>query len=189
MALDLVNISNATQVSNAIHAPLSSPVKHAIAATVLSLAEIHRAFDNDGSLSTFLPDNLLLLPPRTQGAQAPSTDQLQYMCDLTSRAANAAESLSCSSILAGQGSESDYTGDVALWLGEGDYGPGCEKNVLALLELTPWLEQGANVSWNTIRMLLRLSLRRWPGYRCQTVNLPFRPPCWTVQKVPMSKIS
>ena len=43
-------------------------------------------------------------------------------------------SQACSSLLAGQGSESDDTGDVAFWLGEGDFSKA--ENVLGALGLS-----------------------------------------------------
>ncbi|KAF9451263.1 hypothetical protein P691DRAFT_808253 [Macrolepiota fuliginosa MF-IS2] len=146
MALDLINVSDAAQVVNEISTQINPSIKNAVASTVLSLAEIQRAFDSDGSLSIFLPQHLLLLPPKAQAVQAPNERTLRYLGELAVLANVAAESLACSSVLAGQGSESDDTGDVALWLGKGDYGPGNEHNVLRVLELTPWLEQGATVT-------------------------------------------
>ncbi len=156
--MDLAEISKATQLADAIAVPLSQPIRHAIASTVFSLAQIQGAFDNNHSLFIFSPDHLLILP-RTH---SPSDTISSYYADLTLLANNAAESLSCSSILAGQGNESDDTGDVALWLGEGDYGPGKEENVLKLLSLTPWIERGAQVSVPTYKSRLMLRLTSEP---------------------------
>ena len=54
---------------------------------------------------------------------------------LTSTANAAAASVLCGSILAGHTSDADDFGDVAIYLGPGDYGPGHERNVLQLLGL------------------------------------------------------
>lgn len=190
--MDLIDVSNATQVVQAIDSQLSPPIKNAIASTVLSLTEIQRAFDKDGSLSTFLPRHILLLPPRAQGVQAPHDRYLRYFGELAILANKAAESLACSSILAGQGSESDDTGDVALWLGEGDYGQGKEYNVLRVLELSPWLEQGAKVSPGQSSSLAirfrHLSTSRCPGWSCRLMGSHYRLPCLTAYRVLKSEI-
>lgn len=139
--MDLADISKASQVADAIEIPLSLPIRQAIASTILSLAQ----FKIQG---TFLPEHLLILPPQTQATPSPSHQLLQYFENLALLANKAAESLTCSSILAGQGNESDDMGDVALWLGEGDYGPGKERNVLKLLNLTQWTEHETQVGFH-----------------------------------------
>lgn len=45
-----------------------------------------------------------------------------------------------SSILGGLRSESDEYGDVGVWLGDGDYGKGREKDILRTLGMEGWLE-------------------------------------------------
>ncbi|KAF7315337.1 hypothetical protein MIND_00048300 [Mycena indigotica] len=62
-------------------------------------------------------------------------DQLQYFDSLAIAAQRAADSLLCSSILAGHGSESDEFSDVAVWLGPGSFGKGHEQSVLNSLGL------------------------------------------------------
>ncbi|KAJ7502770.1 hypothetical protein B0H11DRAFT_1986249 [Mycena galericulata] len=56
-------------------------------------------------------------------------------------AQRAADSVLCSSVLAGHSSESDEFGDVAVWLGPGAFGKGNEQAVLKKLGL----EHGARV--------------------------------------------
>ncbi|KAI0633623.1 hypothetical protein C8Q77DRAFT_1115963 [Trametes polyzona] len=58
-----------------------------------------------------------------------------YLKQLARVANNAAASLACGSILAGHTSEADEYGDVAVWLGPGDFGPGHERDALAALGL------------------------------------------------------
>lgn len=69
---------------------------------------------------------------------SPSTASLQATGDLGRTAAEAAFATSCGSLLAGQSSESDEFGDVAILLGEGEYGPGHEAEVLEALGLKHW---------------------------------------------------
>jgi len=76
----------------------------------------------------------------------PSVETQVYLKDLTLEANAAASSLACGSILAGQTSETDEFGDVALWLGDGrfdkDHGWEVLKtlgfgNRLASVKMTP----------------------------------------------------
>jgi len=67
----------------------------------------------------------------------PQSPLREYLEDLTFSANNAANSLACGSLLAGQTSESDEYGDVSFWLGEGDYSKGHERDVLKALKLEP----------------------------------------------------
>lgn len=64
-----------------------------------------------------------------------------YLRDLTISANKAAESLACGSILAGQSSEADEFGDIAIWLGAGKYGEGNEVEVLEALDLGRWADR------------------------------------------------
>ncbi|KAJ7072501.1 hypothetical protein C8F01DRAFT_1243551 [Mycena amicta] len=64
--------------------------------------------------------------------EPPST----YLDALATAAHRAADSLLCSSILAGHASESDDFADMAVWLGnDRSYGKGNEQSVLAALQL------------------------------------------------------
>ncbi|KAJ7647493.1 hypothetical protein FB45DRAFT_687757, partial [Roridomyces roridus] len=49
---------------------------------------------------------------------------------LAQAAQSAADAVMCSSILAGHTNESDEGGDVAVWLGPGNFGRGNERSVL-----------------------------------------------------------
>ncbi|KAI8969579.1 hypothetical protein BD414DRAFT_541044 [Trametes punicea] len=59
----------------------------------------------------------------------------EYLKQLTQSANATATSLACGSILAGHASEADEFGDVAFWLGHGDYGSGHELDLLKSLNL------------------------------------------------------
>ena len=54
---------------------------------------------------------------------------------LVGEAQRVAYSRACSSALVGEGNESDEMGDVAIWLGQGDFGPGHAEKVLLALGL------------------------------------------------------
>lgn len=151
------------------------------------LTQIQRAFEPP---PTFLSQYLLLLPPSAQAIKPPGSDILQYLYDLALQANKAAESLSCSSILAGQGNESDDTGDVALWLGSGHYGPGQEQAVLRTLGLASWLDQGAIVGLFHFNLVTRscLSTSRCPRWNYRLLSPHCHLPCPTVQQTPKSKI-
>ncbi|KAJ7497131.1 hypothetical protein FB451DRAFT_1210248 [Mycena latifolia] len=88
--------------------------------------------------TTFLPKRSLILP---RGLPEP-TDQLPYLESLASAAQRAADSVLCSSILAGHSSESDDFADVSVWLGQGSYGKGNEHAVLNKLGLEPLAKDG-----------------------------------------------
>lgn len=65
-----------------------------------------------------------------------------YVNELTTEANEAAASLFCGSILAGQSSETDEYGDVGVWLGDLEIGPGASKSdsevIVEALSLTRW---------------------------------------------------
>jgi len=81
--------------------------------------------------ATFLPERLLLLG---RDVQEP-TSQLDYFQSLAVAAQRAANSVLCSSILAGHSSESDDFSDVSIWLGKGSFGKGNEQSILKALGL------------------------------------------------------
>ncbi|KAA1474261.1 hypothetical protein DENSPDRAFT_746570, partial [Dentipellis sp. KUC8613] len=66
-----------------------------------------------------------------------------FVTSLTLAANNAAAANACGSVLAGHTSEGDEFGDVALWLGEGEFGAGHEEDVLRTLDLAGWLKGDA----------------------------------------------
>jgi len=65
---------------------------------------------------TFDEQNLLLLPPNAK------PDNRDYFRRLAITVAERAIQEGCSSLLAGGGNETDDTGDVAFYLGSGDFG-------------------------------------------------------------------
>lgn len=84
-----------------------------------------------------------ILAPR---GEASGQVEREFLAELTQRAAAAALSLACGSILAGRTSESDDYGDVALWLGKGDFGLGREREILDALALRSRLTPRPKVS-------------------------------------------
>ncbi|ETW80547.1 hypothetical protein HETIRDRAFT_101688 [Heterobasidion irregulare TC 32-1] len=76
--------------------------------------------------------------------QVPSEVQT-YLHSLTLAANAVANENACGSVLAGQGSESDEFGDVACWLGQGEYGPGRETDVLQALGLQNWSQNNRKI--------------------------------------------
>ncbi|RDB25376.1 hypothetical protein Hypma_008091 [Hypsizygus marmoreus] len=110
----------------------------AIASTALVVAELQ-----SGQHSAFISANLVLLP--SSAAQPPNQTTQDYLHRLVLSAESAAASISCSSILAGAGSESDDTGDIALWLGPGDFGE--PQAVLQALGLAEWASAGEIASF------------------------------------------
>ncbi|KAL1748592.1 hypothetical protein HDZ31DRAFT_29305 [Schizophyllum fasciatum] len=123
-------------------AGLSPPSANAVACTILQL---HSASDALTPLRLFVPHRLLLIAPPPQTAQSsslPDETVQNYLYSLAKHAEAAAVSQSCSSILAGLGSESDDFGDVAVWLGQGEYGRGHEADALKRLGFEKWATHG-----------------------------------------------
>ena len=123
-------------------AKLSPPSANAVACTILQL---HSASDAQAPLRLFVPHRLLLIAPPPQTAQSsslPDETTQNYLYSLAKDAEEAAVSQSCSSILAGLGSESDDFGDVAVWLGQGEYGRGHEADALKRLGFEQWATHG-----------------------------------------------
>ena len=77
--------------------------------------------------------------------KAASGEVEKYVNELTVAANEAAASLFCGSILAGQSSETDEFGDVGMWLGDLDSGPGSGKPeseaIVDALSLAHWAEE------------------------------------------------
>ncbi|KAF7321507.1 hypothetical protein MKEN_00671500 [Mycena kentingensis (nom. inval.)] len=84
-----------------------------------------------------LQSHAKLFKERVLDASKPSADptQLAFFDTLALAASQAADSLLCSSILAGHGSESDEFADAGVYLGQGDFAKGNEKLVLSSLGL------------------------------------------------------
>lgn len=123
-------------------AELSPPSANAVACTILQL---HSASDTLTPLRLFIPHRLLLIapPPRTVASSSLPDETVQNnLYSLARLAEAAAVSQSCSSILAGLGSESDDFGDVAVWLGEGQFGRGHEVDALKRLGFEKWATHG-----------------------------------------------
>ncbi|KAI0371046.1 hypothetical protein BV20DRAFT_965689 [Pilatotrama ljubarskyi] len=75
--------------------------------------------------------------PSTLDARDVAPPLQRYLKDLTVCANAAAASLACGSILAGHTSEADEFGDIAIWLGNAEYGRGHELDALMSLGLQP----------------------------------------------------
>jgi len=85
---------------------------------------------------TFDADNLILYkkPSFTE-------DTKEYLTELVRDAQRVAFSNYFSNVLVGPSDEGGETGDVGLWLGQGDYGKGKEVNVLKALGFPePWID-------------------------------------------------
>ncbi|KAG6829555.1 hypothetical protein H0H92_004224 [Tricholoma furcatifolium] len=119
---------------------LDNPSAAAIASTALIIQEIQSFIEDEDPRSTFDPSSLILFPPQPQAPLPPIDSVKQYLRRLVLAAQADAVDLSCSSILAGQGSESDDTGDIAVWLGPGDF--SSPDLVLHALGLTEWAADG-----------------------------------------------
>jgi len=67
----------------------------------------------------------------------------KYVDELTAEANKAAAELFCGSILAGQSSETDEYGDVGVWLGDLEIGPGARDSeaIVEALSLTHWARE------------------------------------------------
>jgi hypothetical protein len=123
---------SADAVAKSLSAAGGKPAAAALRATIMALYGANKSLKPP----SFSPQYLTLVA----NGVSPSTSTLQVTGNLASTAAEAAVTSACASILAGQSSESDEYGDVAILLGEGDYGPGQEVNVLESLGLQDWAE-------------------------------------------------
>lgn len=74
----------------------------------------------------------------------------EYLNELAAEANEAAASLFCGSILVGQSNETDEFGDVGMWLGDLEIGPGESEPdsgvVVEALSLTPWAGEVPSLS-------------------------------------------
>ncbi|KAF8647174.1 hypothetical protein AX16_007003 [Volvariella volvacea WC 439] len=140
--IDLNSITDKNDLSRVIDeaTPLTDTTSHAFVSSALLIGELQIVSDSEAPLSRLVPGDLLILPPGVSDLQDKAIGRALY--DLVIASEDAAVSLSCSSILAGQGNESDDTGDVAVWLGDGEYGPGHASDVLKRLGLSGWAESG-----------------------------------------------
>ncbi|PCH43838.1 hypothetical protein WOLCODRAFT_26228 [Wolfiporia cocos MD-104 SS10] len=115
---------------------VTASAAQAVSATVAAL------FPEAGRSSVLLDDELILYP---QGR--PEDEAIAgYLAGLTAHANVAANSIACGSILAGPSSETDEFGDIAFWLGEGDFGAGHETQVLEALHLAALLTAQTMIS-------------------------------------------
>jgi hypothetical protein len=110
-----------------------------ILSTASALFPQRNLLSNSSSAPSFDSSNLILI--RNGAPPAPDKIKSQIKA-LVVAAEEAATSLTCSSILAGHGSESDDNGDAGLWLGQGAYGKGHENEILEALDLSGWAQGG-----------------------------------------------
>ncbi|KAH9947610.1 hypothetical protein B0H21DRAFT_323942 [Amylocystis lapponica] len=125
-----------TQPFHAIPASARLPPSHraATAATLRTLYHIPAAPHPYPRLrDTSLDTVAALLPRSIESDTAPPPRA--FLEALAAAAHRAATACFCGSVLAGQTSEGDECGDVALWLGDGAFGRGHEAAVLAALAL------------------------------------------------------
>jgi hypothetical protein len=99
------------------------------------------------TISTICSESLSYQLPRRILSLAPANEEItKYLENLTTQANEAASSLACGSILAGQSSESDEFADVGFWIGSGDYGQGNEINALQALKLSQsWVSRNVSL--------------------------------------------
>lgn len=97
---------------------------------------LFRSFEPDGRLNLTGAGKAILRKPA-------SSEIEEYLNELTIEANEAAASLFCGSILAGQASEADEYGDVGVWLGDLEIGPASSKSesevIVEALSLTRWV--------------------------------------------------
>ncbi|KAF8070278.1 hypothetical protein FPV67DRAFT_1486810 [Lyophyllum atratum] len=138
--MDLASIHNKNDLTRAIADAnqLSHAEAGAVASTALMVGEIQSFVNDNAPRSRFDPHTLILLPPSLPSQ--PSETVQRYLHRLALAALATAEEKFCSSILAGQGSESDDTGDVGLWLGSGEF--QTPRQVLHALGLADWASDG-----------------------------------------------
>ncbi|KAI0029993.1 hypothetical protein K488DRAFT_88186 [Vararia minispora EC-137] len=84
-------------------------------------------------------------PPSSITSPPPHPTTAAFLQSFASAAAKAATAKACGSLLAGHSSESDEFGDVAVWIGKGEYGAGHEQDVLRALGLELSVGQQINI--------------------------------------------
>lgn len=108
------------------------------------LETIFTIFDTGKTVNPCLGRPFAVLPPNLAPHSVPPSVQ-DYLRQLTIRANAAAASLACGSILAGHASEADEYGDIAFWLGEGEYDKGHELEILQSLALQDMIPENARL--------------------------------------------
>jgi hypothetical protein len=119
----------------------NTPEGEAIALTVSSLASLKSSTvsnlsESAPSSESYLSSHLSLVRPST-----PNPPKIIIDLVLAAQKAASVNALACGSILAGPSSDSTEYGDVGVWLGEGPYSRGHEKDVLKALGLVAWSEE------------------------------------------------
>ncbi|KAL7281187.1 hypothetical protein ACG7TL_004495 [Trametes sanguinea] len=115
-----------------------SAERTAIRATIITLFNSDHAHGLEAELGT----PFAVLPSDFDERSVPQPIR-DYLKELTKSVNAAAASLACGSILAGHSSEADEFGDIAFWLGPGEYSQGHERDVLTRLDLGHLIQQGA----------------------------------------------
>lgn len=116
-------------------------------------------------LGSFEPEGRLNLTGTGKAiVRKPASDEAEeYLNELTVEANEAAASLFCGSILAGQSSETDEYGDVGVWLGDLGIGPASSKPepeaIIEALSLAHWVKE---VPYSFL--IIRSAGERWPNY-------------------------
>ncbi|KAG6854059.1 hypothetical protein C0991_011037 [Blastosporella zonata] len=138
--MDLASVQHRNILAHPVEAAndLDHASAAAIASTALMIGELQSFVDVNSPRSTFDPTTLILFAPSSP--PSPTDAIQQYLRRLARAAQSDAVNKSYSSILAGQGSESDDTGDIALWLGTGDF--ATPDKVLGALGLSVWAADG-----------------------------------------------
>ncbi|TFK54050.1 hypothetical protein OE88DRAFT_1654530 [Heliocybe sulcata] len=123
-----------------------------------TLSKLYSSGAASNAAVSLIPSHLIITPATASPPSAQVQDRLR---DLTLTAHEAANELCCGSLLAGQGSETDEYGDIAIWLGEGPYADNA-LGVLSALGLEGFIDRADDPA-TTVRApiwQLLLSLRR-----------------------------
>jgi hypothetical protein len=107
---------------------------HAVADAQVLAATVELLIARSSRKLDFNPSRPLLF-----SSSQPSEEAQIYLSNLAKDAQAEAFSLSCSSILVGQGNESDEYSDVAFWVGKGEF--GVAENVLHALGFGDWARE------------------------------------------------
>ncbi|EPQ57367.1 hypothetical protein GLOTRDRAFT_137708 [Gloeophyllum trabeum ATCC 11539] len=130
---------NKDQIKTSVDLFSVSGLSDASAVSVANtLSKLYGSSTGQAPTASLVPSHLILLSAEPRHAHPPSPEIQEHLRDLIVTAHEGAAALCCGSILAGQGSETDEYGDIAIWLGDGPYGDNAPE-VLAALGLERWV--------------------------------------------------
>jgi len=118
-----------------------------ILSTLITLYPNSTPSDSTTSTNIFFePDYLTVIPEsvRANHPEGPQSEIRDYLINLVRCAHTVANAHSCSSVLAGAGSESDEFGDVAFWLGDTEISGG--EDAISHLGLSHWISDPSQMT-------------------------------------------